>query len=738
MKSTQVLIKPSIILILLVWLSACQQVRPGPITTATLVIPTASQSAYPPPNLTLGPTPLSYIPPQWPVVTPTPFPFPTATIPLPTPIIPLAATITRTPGDISVANLLPPHGNYLDGVVADIASGGKPAAVVLSDGPIGPVLYPNDLDQAELHLTVYPLAQNSLLLPAANPKSNIRMDAIDLNQDGQRELMLRPDWKGGLIFQSTGLTAWPRLLDSNGDMPFTGGEFGVFEEKQRFPFNTLQPVLYYAGVKQAAIGDMDGDGLYEVDLSYSDREGADTWQVIRYHWKDGQYEYSGEKFTRPAAEPILPAQFLKWVEALNPLPDLAMGGKGTPGPVLVTALQVSRLDLNRDGRNETLLVYGVTSPVKTFSIAGAGLAIYDAEDHLTWKSDFQRFPAGEVEASVRMVELTPGESGILFQYVAVENANGGHRQGQAILYRWNGLTIQPVWQKVIVSGGTTGFGFGGRLAGTVWLEDIDHDHRQEILVQEAAGMQDAQLGINYLLHKPGSFVYKWDGSSYSLVFLLEKSTLQPIRPNQPVSFAPRLGHAHAPDWKSPNIAQLEYGRGANNLVYGDDRVSPFIWYAWSDGTLYIRINTTLRSTIFIGLDSDLNGDFNDSALNGDDFTLQVAAPATDCASQPAQIIVLHPAEGIRGLVSSSGLGPTTYDCSIEIAVPLQALGLAPSTLIQDTGWMTDGEGGMHQYFPVAGRAIGLAGWYNNPGTSQTASSETDPTTWGTLIFMADQ
>ena len=536
MKSTQPLIKPSIILILLVWISACQQVRPGPIATATLIIPTASQSAYPPPNLTLGPTPLPYIPPQWPVVTPTPFPFPTATIPLPTPIIPLAATITQTPGDISVANLLPPHGNYLDGVVADIASGGKPAAVVLSDGPFGPVLYPNDLDQAELHLTVYPLAQNSLLLPAANPKSNIRIDAIDLNQDGQRELMLRPDWKGGLIFQSTGLSAWPRLLDANGDIPFTGGEFGVFEEKQRFPFNTLQPVLYYAGVKQAAIGDMDGDGLYEVDLSYSDREGADTWQVIRYHWKDGQYEYSGEKFTRPAAEPILPAQFIKWVEALNPLPDLAMGGKGTPGPVLVTALQVSRLDLNRDGRNETLLVYGVTSPVKTFSIAGAGLAIYDAEDHLTWKSDFQRFPAGEVEASVRVVELAPGDPGILFQYIGRRTTPAvGTGRVRPFSTAGTGRPFKPVWQKMIVSGGTTGFGFGGRLAGTVWLEDIDHDHRQEILVQEAAGMQDAQLGINYLLHKPGSFVYKWDGSSYVVGFSPGEE-YAPTHPPEPACF----------------------------------------------------------------------------------------------------------------------------------------------------------------------------------------------------------
>ena len=187
-------------------------------------------------------------------------------------------------------------------------------------------------------------------------------------------------------------------------------------------------------------------------------------------------------------------------------------------------------------------------------------------------------------------------------------------------------------------------------------EDIDHDHRQEILLdKKPPACRTPNWGINYLLHEPGSFVYKWDASSYPLAFLLEKSTLQPIRPNQPVSFAPRLSQAHAPDWKSPNIAQLEYGRGANNLVYGDDRVSPFIWYAWSDGALYIRINTTLRSTIFIGLDSDLSGDFNDLALNGDDFTLQVAAPATDCASQPAQITVLHPAEGIRGLVSSSGL-----------------------------------------------------------------------------------
>ena len=245
-------------------------------------------------------------------------------------------------------------------------------------------------------------------------------------------------------------------MDENGDINFSGGNIDIgLNDRNLLDFNHARPVLYYAGLKQAVIADVDGDGLYEVDISYSEKDGADTWQVLRYRWKDGMYQYSGEHFTRPAQEAVPPEQFLKWSKALEPLPEVIMGGKGDgQGPLAVRALQVSRMDINHDGTLETLMVYRVSTHFQNpfyYQTGAMALALFAPDDTLVWRSDYQTFAAASLEVSAETVELSPGEKGFMYQWSASCTGEPGSCGSNIALYRWNGYSIMPVWERQTAS-----------------------------------------------------------------------------------------------------------------------------------------------------------------------------------------------------------------------------------------------------------------------------------------------
>jgi len=124
------------------------------------------------------------------------------------------------------------------------------------------------------------------------------------------------------------------------------------------------------------------------------------------------------------------------------------------------------------------------------------------------------------------------------------------------------------------------------------------------------------------------------------------------------------------------MAQLEYGRGSNNLTFGNEPVSAFILFAWGVDALYIQIKTSLRNTISLALDTDLPGDFNDPTLNGDDFTFQIATPADNCASQATQITFQHPAGGIQGQIPAGFRSAGKY-YAVRLEIPELALKNVP-------------------------------------------------------------
>jgi hypothetical protein len=113
--------------------------------------------------------------------------------------------------------------------------------------------------------------------------------------------------------------------------------------------------IHYADPKEAVAADVDGDGLYEVDIAYSLEDGAGTWRVDRYRWDGQVYDYT-ETYSRTAAEAVPLERYRAMaaaVEALYDLRDLSGDGE-PPSEVQVLAQEV---DADGDGRPETLLAY---------------------------------------------------------------------------------------------------------------------------------------------------------------------------------------------------------------------------------------------------------------------------------------------------------------------------------------------------------------------------------------------
>ena len=176
----RLLLKISLVLILVVQ-SACQTVPPSPAPASATPTPTLTATVcpsgydpYPPPGCIPTAAVASAYPFPQPAATSTFFASPTLT-PTPPLIIPAIASLTPTPANLTLANLLPAHSQYLSGVVADLGPGGSPAVAAVSRGPIGMVGDSPDISQAVFHLSIQPLTSATFALPWPDPKARSRL-----------------------------------------------------------------------------------------------------------------------------------------------------------------------------------------------------------------------------------------------------------------------------------------------------------------------------------------------------------------------------------------------------------------------------------------------------------------------------------------------------------------------------------------------------------------------------------
>lgn len=777
-----------------------------PMATATIATPTLEPITVPSPTpLVAGPYP--------PIPSPTPsvaepYPLPTFTswrtqpTPTPSPILPtstptmiptapiiLPQTATATPplDYVSAEDFLPRGAELLAEQVVDFDHNGAQEVVLLYRFPVGTPLFIAQGEGGNLHLVVRPLGTSQYLFhpePLVNDEVVITVE--DINQDGDDELLTTPSTTGGHLFTGTGLAAWPGIYKWKGNWLDSHLELaeGHLASWGKVNYNWLKPVLYYAGPKMAAVLDVDGDSIKEIEISYTTEDGEDQWHVDCYHWDGGEYVYS-ETFTRPSAGPLSATEFKALRENLlasGTVPTFEPRGKGQiePKDIRLDILNLAKVDINDDSEPEVLIAYlwraQYGDPILDRFLDGPmGLVVFSPDyQTIVWKSPtWPSFEGGEQIEELRtylnVVDVAPSQKGLIFHQWSVISGSGAYRRGITNLYHWTGSEFIEVWRQRTNEGGQMGVCCGEWDARDVWLEDANGDGWREIMVSRVEAKRALDwpaFPYDYILHFPGALAYKWDGSTYSLTYWDNGSTRQKVRPGEDIFYSPRLSQPLTVDGDLWDFRQIEYSPSVERRLYPAwSQVST----AWDDMYFYVgaeirdyRIVQNHRGAeLFLGdhlelwFDADLQEDFDASGLNEDDFHIGLSPGNFESLPPEAYVWLPEQYEGTaNGIRLAARRSEVSYDpgYTLEAAIPLSLLGLDGGFLVPMVGWVEGVQESWHPahvYFPQGGLAVGFAVELTNIDTPDATEPEAviasspgfqwgEPRTFNTLIFMADR
>ncbi len=407
------------------------------------------------------------------------------------------------------------------------------------------------------------------------------------------------------------------------------------------------------------------------------------------------------------------------------------------------------IDVDGDGREEFLwgylLRYVVDPPHDDFYIryisGHFGLALFDGDDKLLWYSVLEDvgFDIGALNMAVEPVVLAAGEVAILYSRYLACACNALYSTQVTTLYRWDGSAFQSIWQRPTYSSADRGALYGSATWEALEFRDIDGAGWSELLLRHAEwlGTSDLWPQRYYELHMPGAVAFRWDGNSYVPAYFVAEGRAAALRLRLPLHLAPRLSLPLTVDGDPTDWWQIEYRESL--IVRPNDEDVSYLKFnvAWDQQYLYI-IRSHIPGTFSFALDTDLAGDQDTAALNEDDFVWNVALTGHDQCLVTATVQGAA-AKDLDGKYRiAAALGPYGAGCIVEIAIPLQALGLCGEELVAGTGW-TSGDldpHGIREYHPRAGKVIGFAAQVDPAELSPYQWD--NPTTWANLVFIADR
>lgn len=743
----------AVVVLLTLLVAGCAPTFTPTLTPAFSPIPSPMIS----PTRTPRPTVTSMRLPTLTPIPPKP-PTPTETL-IPTPPVACRSAGTSTPlpamANLTAADLLPLGAEFIADAVADVGTDGAVAAVIVYRS-LGAQPGDSDdfLDSDGLHVEAHTLGEASYTPRGTTPDSPVDLLVVDLDGDGLREAVVLPNGHSALRFSHNGQISMP-LVATAYRLEFEGGYMENFGGWDGFLVCNC-PTLYLDGPKGISIADVDGDGLFEVDVAYSLEDGAASWQVDRYHWSGDAYKFQ-EALSRPADEAVSTEQYQAWAEALQPWPAYDRYEQEYDR-IEFQVQQVLDVDVDGDGHLETAVSYLIRYMMDTDYADNhyqgyVGLALFDGS-RLLWHAEPGSYFDGPQYLGLRPITLGAGQSGLLFSWLSLMSGTANAHYGLATLYRWDGQALVSVWSHSTMDGGRGGPGFAYHISNAFRLADVDGDGWNEILVRKA-WWSTGDRYYDYTIDLPGEVAFHWDGDKYVPGYLIQEEELLPLRPRLPLFFAPR---ATLPLSLANDMAgwrQIEYwdSTGWYDPSTRLWRGTADIVSAWDQETIYVAAFIEPTQTLTLALDGDLLGDWNDTGLNDDDLVLQVALVNGDTYCRgPVEVSVSHPvgwSVTVKATAAqvepSPDLGRTV--CALQIAVPLDALGLDSGALVPEPGWCVGEEytwdnllygpqsATRRQYYPRAGQAIGFAAAL---GSRESPVELSDPTGWGTLVFMADR
>lgn len=420
--------------------------------------------------------------------------------------------------------------------------------------------------------------------------------------------------------------------------------------------------------------------------------------------------------------------------------------------------QAIATDLDHDGISEISLSYLIQSNGNMSSlIIGSGIAIQEG-------NIFFILPPKETEGFTHEnilipVKISKNITGLLSHITMVSGGSGIYPQIYRELFLWQDQTLKSVWKMYYFGGGRGGASNENFQNKKVSFSYLTGQPYKDIILSKEAKGHDFPMGYrgsrpeNYTLYRvsfPGDLVFSWTGNRYELTHYKNDNDLIKIHNNGIIGYSPYVISSllEYPDFSHARN-QIEYYDEIGVGVPGRNMRGALI--AWDENNLYARIivrpdkaeNHPL--TISMGLDTDLEYDFEQEFLNDDDFLFKtkVFNPGS-CDSMVAKTQMIYPRTNTIYTTVSPSSNPQYY-CYVDIRIPLDRVNLE-SLREKKSGYILKyplfSEENLHLYYPNLIKAIGFAIFSNSEARYASQAlftfDKNNPTTWGTLIFMADR
>lgn len=416
-----------------------------------------------------------------------------------------------------------------------------------------------------------------------------------------------------------------------------------------------------------------------------------------------------------------------------------------------------QLDWDKDGQTETALLYSLGK----FPVLGFGLAILREEQVLAIAPDWF---SGELADHflIRAVPIAPDKTALFVQLLTYTSGSGAYPRIYQRMYLLRNEQLQTIWQWGYSGGGRAGWNNSRANFERIRFLRLSGQPEYDLLLarvsSEWAAFDNPANYLFYSVRLPGELLFSWDDPSqtYRLTHFYDGARLQPIRPVDFIVHAPRI---HQPltldgrfDWY-----QVEYSSLLDGYGWGNWRRSPGVYdifAAFDDSYLYLNIETNQKTSLYIGLDTDLTGDGENPTLNEDDLLFEITLSQSEPPNcRLAQASLVWPRQSPIEAVSR----PQEYwdaFCSLELRIPLAWLRLK-LPLVSYPGYALRPQTNANSYAPYSGAvfteyypAVGQLIGFAIIGENQAAESinpvnflpfqPRNPLTWGTLLFIADR
>lgn len=424
-------------------------------------------------------------------------------------------------------------------------------------------------------------------------------------------------------------------------------------------------------------------------------------------------------------------------------------------------------DWDGDGQTEMALLYSLGQP----AFMQFGVALIRADRVIALASHFEEGEYAEY-FQVRAIPVSNDKTFLLTQLLTTTSGSGIYPRIYQRMYEFRNGQLKTIWNWQYSGGGRVGWANSWGVFERIRFLHLSGQPERDLLLSRVSsewadfsGWYDAENIGNYLFYSvslPGELVFSWNepAREYQLTHFYDGVHLQRIRPANFFVHAARVNRSLVLDGSLYDWYQVEYIRSLRGYGRGNWGRLPGVYEtqaAFDDLFLYLAFRTNPKNRIWLGLDTDLMGDFESDTLNHDDLLFHVELNQENASScQLTKTALVWPRFASIEVASQPSPEWDTV-CIVELRIPLEWLRLK-QPLISTTGYALRPR--LHpeydspylernvftEYYPSAGTLIGFAvigesaiePQQNHPQLTFLPFEPGNPTTWGTLLFIADR